>query len=112
MVESSLSQKACTPCKKGGIPLKGSEVKDFLDRLGEEWRVVEERYLEKEYLFPDFQKALDFANRIGALAEAECHHPDLYLSYGKVKVRLSTHKIGGLSENDFILAAKCDLLTK
>lgn len=112
MEENSLSQKACTPCKKGEMPLKGAQLKDFLDRLGEGWQVVEERYLEKEYLFPDFQKALDFANRIGARAEAECHHPDLYLSYGKMKVRLWTHKIGGLSENDFILAAKCDLLTQ
>ena len=111
-MEETLSQKTCTPCKKGEPPLKGPQVKIFLSRLGEGWQVVEERYLEKEYLFPDFQKALDFANRIGALAEAECHHPDIYLSYGKVKVQLWTHKIGGLSENDFILAAKCDLLTK
>ncbi len=112
MEESSLSQKTCTPCKKGGIPLKGAQATDLLAKLGDGWQIVEERLLEKEYLFPDFQKGLDFANRIGALAEAECHHPDLYLSYGKVKVQLWTHKIGGLSENDFILAAKCDLLTK
>lgn len=64
--------------------------------------------IEKEYRFPDFQKALDFVNRLGAVAEAEGHHPDVYLTWGKVRVALSTHSIGGLSENDFILAAKAD----
>lgn len=109
--QEELIHKSCTPCQKGRVPLSGDALEPFLKQL-KGWKVVEERLLEKEYDFPDFQKALDFANQIGKVAEAECHHPDLYLSYGKVKVQLWTHKIGGLSENDFILAAKCDQLMK
>lgn len=67
-------------------------------------------HLEKEYRFADFKTALDFTNKVGAVAEKEGHHPDIYLAYGKVKIVLWTHKIDGLSESDFILAAKCDEL--
>lgn len=74
------------------------------------WKVVDEHHLEKSFLFPDFAAALDFVVRIGAVAEGEGHHPDLGLSWGKVDVRIYTHKIDGLSENDFILAAKIDEL--
>ncbi|MBX9744074.1 MAG: 4a-hydroxytetrahydrobiopterin dehydratase [Chlamydiales bacterium] len=111
-IEKQLIKKTCIPCKKGVAPLKGLAVQDLLKELSEGWKVVEDRYLEKEYLFSNFQGALRFANQIGEIAEAECHHPDLYLSYGKLKVQLWTHKIDGLSENDFILAAKCDLLKR
>ncbi len=111
-MENELGKKTCVPCKKGVAPLKGESIQNLLKRLNEGWQVVEERYLEKEYLFSDFQEALEFANRIGEIAEVESHHPDLYLSYGKLKVQLWTHKIEGLSENDFILAAKCDLLKR
>jgi len=110
--ETNLSKRKCTACQAGGAPLEEKEVGIYLKKLDEGWKVVEERLLEKEYLFSDFQGPLKLANKIGELAEAECHHPDLYLSYGKLKVQLWTHKIGGLSENDFILAAKCDLLKK
>ena len=110
--ESDFTERECTPCKKGILPLTGDVIKISLRMLEEGWTVVEDRYLEKEYLFPDFRTALQFANQIGEVAEAECHHPDLYLSYGKLKVQLSTHKIKGLSENDFILASKCDLIPR
>jgi 4a-hydroxytetrahydrobiopterin dehydratase len=69
---------------------------------------VEEHHLEKEYLFPDFAQALAFTNQVGAIAEENGHHPDIFLAYGKVKIQLWTHKINGLSESDFVLAAKCD----
>ncbi len=108
--KEALNQKTCVPCKKGGMPLKSPEIQTLLGQLKEGWKAIEERCIEKEYSFPNFVKALDFTNRVGALAEKEGHHPDIYLSYGKVKIQLWTHKISGLSENDFILAAKCDLL--
>ena len=107
-----LAKKSCVPCKKGVLPLKGAAIRELLKGLDEGWQVVEDHHLEKEYTFLNFQEALNFANHIGELAEAECHHPDIYLSYGKLKIQLWTHKIDGLSENDFILASKCDLLKK
>jgi len=105
-----LSKKTCTPCLKGTPPLKGEKL-DQLHKLLNGWKVIEEHHLEKEYKFPNFKEALSFTNRIGEIAEKEGHHPDIYLSYGKVKVVLWTHKINGLSESDFILAAKCDDIT-
>ena len=72
------------------------------------WRVANEHHLEKEYTFPDFREALEFTNRVGEMAEKENHHPDIHLAWGKVKLTLWTHNIDGLSENDFILAAKAD----
>lgn len=103
-----LANKKCVPCRGGVPPLKGEALEKLLRQLGGGWRVVEAHHLEKEYRFPDFREALAFTNRIGALAEEEGHHPDLLLAYGKVKVQLWTHKIDGLTESDFILAAKCD----
>ena len=103
-----LSNKKCIPCSKGKPPLKGHQLAELHKQLGNSWRVVEDHHLEKEYLFSNFREALIFTNKIGKVAEEEGHHPDLLLSYGKVKIQLWTHKIGGLSENDFVLAAKCD----
>jgi len=107
---SELAQKECIPCKRGAPPLKGQELKELLDKLGGGWQVVDEYHLEKEYRFTDFRSALAFTNKVGELAEAQGHHPDIHLSWGKVKLILWTHKIGGLSESDFILAAKADTL--
>jgi 4a-hydroxytetrahydrobiopterin dehydratase len=72
------------------------------------WRIVDEHHLDKEFPFPDFAQALAFTNRIGAIAEAEGHHPDIYLSWGKVRVTIWTHKVDGLTRADFVLAAKMD----
>jgi len=83
---------------------------ELLDKLGGGWQVVDEHRLEKEYRFKDFRSALAFTNRVGELAETQGHHPDIHLSWGKVKLILWTHKIAGLSESDFILAAKADML--
>lgn len=103
-----LSKKKCTPCKGGVPPLKGKELSKLHQELDGGWKIVEEHHLEKEYSFRNFKEALAFTNKVGALAEQEGHHPDIYLSYGKVKIQLWTHKIDGLTESDFILAAKCD----
>ena len=105
---SELAIKECIPCKGGVPPLKGQELTGLLDRLGGGWRVVAEHHLEKEYRFKDFRTALAFTNRVGELAESQGHHPDIYLSWGKVKLTIWTHKIDGLTEGDFIFAAKAD----
>lgn len=89
-------------------PLKGERLRAFTKELKEGWKVVSEHHLEKEYKFKNFREALEFTNKIGAIAEQQNHHPDIFLTWGKVKVTLSTHKVSGLSENDFIMAAKCD----
>ncbi len=107
----SLAEKHCVPCR-GGVPaLKGEEL-DRMQQQVQGWQVVNQHHIEKSYDFPDFASALNFVNRIGAVAEAEGHHPDLYLSWGKVGVKTWTHKIDGLTESDFILAAKIDALNQ
>lgn len=105
-----LSQKSCIPCRGGVSPLKGDPLYQMHAQLNNNWQIIDEHHLEKEYRFPDFKTALAFTNRVGEIAEREGHHPDIYLAYGKVKILLWTHKIDGLSESDFILAAKCDEL--
>lgn len=105
---SELAKKKCVPCA-GGVPhLKGKELHELLSKLNSSWKIIEDRKLEKEYEFSDFRHALSFTNKIGEVAEHEGHHPDIYLAWGKVKVMIWTHKINGLTESDFILAAKCD----
>jgi 4a-hydroxytetrahydrobiopterin dehydratase len=102
-----LSDKHCVPCRGGVPPLKGEELAKMQAQVTG-WQVVDEHHLQKSFTFPDFKTALDFVNRAGAIAEEEGHHPDLYLSWGKVDVHTWTHKINGLTESDFILAAKID----
>ena len=109
-MSNELAQKHCIPCRGGVPPLKGQELKALYAKLDQGWQIISEHHLEKEVLFQDFKEALDFTVKIGALSEAEGHHPDIYLAWGKVKITLWTHKIDGLSESDFILAAKIDLI--
>lgn len=103
----SLAQKRCVPCKGGVPPLRGEELQKLSSQLPD-WKVVAEHHLTKTFVFPDFKTALAFVNRAGAVAEAEGHHPDLLLTWGRVDVKTYTHKIDGLTESDFILAAKID----
>jgi 4a-hydroxytetrahydrobiopterin dehydratase len=106
-MEVDLVAKRCTPCEGGTPPLGPEQIAPLLAKL-RYWEVENGRHLTKMFKFVDFARALAFANKIGAIAEEEGHHPDLYLSWGKVRVDLWTHKIDGLSENDFIMAAKID----
>lgn len=109
---NELSLKECVPCK-GGVPaLKGQELVALQTKLGGNWQVVNAHHLEKEYRFKNFREALEFTNRVGELAEQQKHHPDIFLAWGKVKVTIWTHKIDGLTESDFILAAKCDQIPR
>ncbi len=106
---SELAAKTCVPCRGGVPPLKGEELTKLLAQL-DGWNVVQEHHLEKSYHFPDFRTALEFTNKVGQLAEEQGHHPDIYLAWGKVQIQIWTHKIDGLTESDFILAAKIDQL--
>jgi len=103
-----LSKRECKPCKGGVPPLQGEALLKLADELGNSWRVVGSHHLEKDFEFKDFKEALAFTNRVGELAESVSHHPDILLTYGKVKIYLWTHKIDGLVEADFIFAAKID----
>jgi 4a-hydroxytetrahydrobiopterin dehydratase len=110
----SLDQKTCVPCKGGVPPLKGKELADVHKQLPEwaHWQVLNEHHLVRTFEFPDFRTALVFVNRVGELAEEQGHHPDILLTWGKVEITLWTHKIDGLTESDFIMAAKIDRLTR
>ena len=103
-----LTNRVCVPCKGGIPPLKGKKLKTLQNQLGNGWNVIDEHHLEKEWKLNDFLTALDITNRIGSLAEEQGHHPDIYLTWGKVGIKLWTHKIDGLTDSDFILAAKID----
>jgi len=109
MPGSTLASKTCVPCRGGVPPLAAGEVEGLLAELGPNgWKAIEGHHLEKSYEFPDFAGALAFTNRVGAIAEQQGHHPDVYLAWGKVRITIWTHKIDGLTESDFVLAAKCD----
>lgn len=108
MANQDLADRECKPCQGDEPPLKGNALEELSEDLGEGWEVVEEHHLEKEYDLADFREALDFTNRVGEIAEKEEHHPDIELGWGRVQLNIHTHKIDGLTENDFILAAKAD----
>jgi 4a-hydroxytetrahydrobiopterin dehydratase len=106
-----LASKECVSCMGGVPPLKGSELGKLLDQLGGGWQILDEHHLEKEFKFKNFLEALDFTNKVGELAEAQGHHPDILLRWGKVNLTVWTHKIDGLTESDFIFAAKADQIS-
>lgn len=104
-----LADMKCVPCRGGVPPLKGDELRRVSSQLPG-WNVVNEHHIEKTWSFPDFRQALVFVNRVGEIAEDQGHHPDIFLAWGRVDVRIYTHKIDGLTESDFILGAKIDRL--
>lgn len=93
------STRADTP------PLEGEELESYLDKLDHQWQIIEHKKLNKVYKFTNFQRALDFVNKVGEWAEEKNHHPDLHLSWGRVGVEIWTHRIGGLAPMDFVWAA-------
>ncbi len=108
---ADLASKTCVPCR-GGVPaLKGKEL-DALKKQLPGWEVVNEHHLHRRYDFPDFVHALAFVNKVGELAEQQGHHPDILLTWGKAEITIWTHKVDGLTESDFILAAKIDQLPR
>jgi 4a-hydroxytetrahydrobiopterin dehydratase len=104
---ANLASRTCVPCRGGIPPMRGPEIVEFLAEL-DGWEVVREHHLLKSYTFKDFREALAFVNRLGQLAEEQGHHPDICFGWGRVELTIFTHKIDGLSESDFILAAKID----
>ena len=104
----SLAKETCVPCRGGVAPLAGQALEELRAELSSDWKVVDGHHLERQFDFPDFSSALALTNRIGAIAEEQGHHPDIYLAWGKVRVTLWTHAIDGLTRSDFVLAAKID----
>lgn len=104
----SLSDRECVPCKGGVPPLSEEQSGKLLAELEPDWKLVDNHHIERTYKFPNFAEALAFTNRVGDVAEEQGHHPDIELGWGRVKIILCTHKIKGLTESDFILAAKAD----
>lgn len=110
MNNENLGQKHCIPCERGTLPLLDDERSDFIQKVNN-WELDGEKAIEKILVFKNFAEALAFVNTVGVIAEKENHHPNISIfNWNKVKITLSTHSIGGLSENDFILAAKIDEL--
>ena len=109
---NELANKECVSCKGGVQPLEGKALNNLRKQLESGWKVVHSHHLEREFTFKNFREALTFTNRLGELAEAQNHHPDIYLAWGKVKITLWTHKIDGLTESDFVMAAKIDALKR
>lgn len=106
----NLATQKCVPCEGGAPPLKREEFEKYLSQV-KDWEVVDDKKIEKRFKFKNFKQALEFVNKIGAIAESENHHPNIYLyGWNKVKVTLFTHAIDGLSKNDFIMASKIDNL--
>src|SRR5262249_59988432 len=99
------------PCRGGVPPLGAQAIAELLKQI-DGWQAVDLHHLTKTYRLPDFKSALAFVNRVGAMAEEQGHHPDIYLAWGKVRIEIWTHKIDGLTESDFVFAAKCDRLSE
>jgi 4a-hydroxytetrahydrobiopterin dehydratase len=106
-IMSELAKKSCVPCRGGVPPLAGKELEDLTGEVPA-WKVVDGHHIVRTFTFPDFKQALAFVNRVGAIAEEQGHHPDILLGWGKAEITTWTHKINGLTESDFILAAKID----
>ena len=107
----SLSEQTCVPCRGGSAALTADEIAPLAAQV-DQWTVVRTHHLKKNFIFPDFASALAFVNAVGAIAEAQGHHPEISLAWGSVGVTIWTHKIDGLTESDFILAAKVDAIAR
>lgn len=107
---SDLTQKKCIPCTSETSPLPKSQIERFKKQLNQDWKIIDSKKISRQFIFDSFTSAITFVNKIAAIAEAEDHHPDITINYKKVTLELTTHAIGGLSENDFIMAAKADKL--
>jgi len=109
-MKDKLSEKHCVPCE-GGMPAFGKkQITKYKSQLKSNWEVLNDKKLRKEFIFKNFVQVMGFVNQVALIAQAEDHHPDMQVSYKKVVVELWTHAVNGLSENDFILAAKIDRL--
>ena len=110
-MNDDLASKQCIPCQGGVPPVGGEQLCSLSNGIASEWTVIEGHHLERTWRFKNFREALDFTNKVGELSEQQGHHPDIELSWGRVKLTIFTHKIDGLTESDFIFAAKVDKIT-
>ena len=111
MAEGELAERECIACTSDDDPLEGDAITELYEQLDTDvWTVIDEHHLDGTYEFEDFRDALEFTKAIGELAEEEWHHPDIHLSWGEVRVEMWTHKIDGLFETDFVMAARMDRL--
>lgn len=109
-MSSNLAEKSCEPCKGGMPPLGGSEARRLLAQLGDGWELVNDHHLRKVFHFPEFHDSISWVNKVADLADEQGHHPNIRIDYDEVELDIWTHKIGGLTESDFVLAAKVDAL--
>lgn len=107
----SLVSKKCVPCEGGVEPLKKEKINEYMEAINPDWEVIDDKVLKRKFKFPTFKEAIAFVNKVANLAEEEGHHPDITINYNKVTLQLTTHAIGGLSENDFVMAAKIENLS-
>lgn len=107
---ASYSSEKCVPCSIDTPPLEGEELQELLEELDDDWELIDEKKIERKFKFDDFAQALSFVNDVGEIAEAKGHHPDIEFGWGRAKISLMTHKIQGLSRNDFIVASLIDEL--
>lgn len=108
---SDLVNKKCVPCEGGIPPFTPQQVKEYLVQISADWTPIEDKRLERKFKFKDFKEAMEFVNKVAVIAEEEQHHPDIKIFYSLVTITLWTHAISGLSENDFIMAAKIDKIS-
>ena len=109
-MNTKLCELSCVPCRGGVPPLDEPKISELLVELDDDWQAVDKHHLTRTFKFPDFVGALEFVNNVAKIAEQQGHHPDISLSWGRVTVEIHTHKIDGLTESDFVLAAKIDVL--
>jgi 4a-hydroxytetrahydrobiopterin dehydratase len=107
-MKTDLTKMKCIPCEGGAPPLTQDQIDDLKQNIGSDWKIADSLKLKKEFFFDDFKHTMKFVNRVADLAEKEGHHPVLHVYYARVEIELWTHAIDGLSENDFIMAAKID----
>lgn len=108
----NLTEKKCVPCEGGTKPLQNNKINEYLKILDPDWQVIDYKSIKRKFKFTDFNSSIQFVNKLAKVAEAEGHHPDITINYNKVIIELTTHSIGGLSENDFIMAAKIEQINK
>ena len=106
----NLTHKKCVPCEGGTPPLEGEKIQEYLSELKGSWELVSNKKIKRKFELKTFKEAINFVNKVAQLAEEESHHPNIRIYYNKVVIELTTHAIGGLSENDFIMASKIELL--
>jgi len=109
-MDSSLSQEKCIPCSVGTPVLDGEELENLMDEIEDDWKLIENKKIVREFKFDNFINALKFVNKVGNISEEKGHHPDIELGWGHAKISFMTHKINGLSRNDFIMASLVDEL--